>query len=133
MARAEQEAVKAVAVTQAERDRDVAKLKQEAAGYTKQEQILLGEGEAERKRLVMNADGALAQKLDAYVKINQMYAQAIGEHQGSWVPSVVMGGNGTNASAGAQQLMEMFSLKAARDLALDMSLPNGQRRTAAAQ
>jgi len=138
-ARAEASAVAATAVVQAERERDVAvlgaqrardvaKLNQEAAGFYKAEQILIGEGEAERKRLTLNADGALTQKLDTYLKVNQAYAAAIGAHQGSWVPSVVMAGNGgggTSAS-GAQQLMEMFAVKAAKDLTLDMSIPSGR-------
>lgn len=131
VARATQEAIKATEVTQAEKvrdvalieakqQRDVAKLNQEAAEFTKQEQILIGQGEAERKRLVMSADGALEQKLKAYVQVNGFYADAISKHQGSWVPSVVMGGSNTQASNGAQQLMEMFSVKAAKDLALDL-------------
>ena len=112
-----------VAILQAQQQRDTAKLRQEAAAFTKQEQILLGEGEAERKRLVMNADGALTQKLATYERVNDAYAKAIGAHQGSWVPSVVMGGaGGGNAQAGAQSLIEMLSVKAARDLQLDMGL-----------
>lgn len=143
VARATQEAVKATEVTKAEKerdvaiitaqkDRDVAKLQQEAAEFTKQQNILLGQGDAERKRLVMNADGALEQKLAAYVSVSQFYANAIAQHQGSWVPSVVMSGPQVGSQTnGAQQLMEMFSVKAARDLALDMSLPASQQsRTA---
>lgn len=141
-ARAEQEAIKASEVTQAEKqkavavlgaeqEKDVAKLNQEAAEYTKQQNILLGQGEAERKKLVMTADGALEQKLKAYVEINQFYANAIAQHQGSWVPNIVMAGGGAganNASAnGAQMLMEMFTAKTAKDLALDLSLPNAQQ------
>jgi len=84
---------------------------------------------SERKRLTINADGALTQKLDTYLKVQQAYATAIGQHQGSWVPSVVMGGSGGGSSAsnsGAMQLMEMFAVKAAKDLSLDMSIPAGR-------
>ena len=42
----------------------------EAAVFTKQEQILLGQGESERKRLNMEADGALFPKLDAWKEVN---------------------------------------------------------------
>ena len=141
IARAQQEAIKAAEVTQAEKQRDVAtlnaqqardvaKLAAEAAEFTKRQNILLGEGEAERKRLVMSADGALEQKLAAYIRVNEMYATAIGQHQGSWVPSVIMGNNaGSAANGGAQQLMEMFSVKAARDLALDFNLNSSASRT----
>ena len=34
-------------------------------------EILLGQGESERKRLVLNADGALAQKLETYERATQ--------------------------------------------------------------
>lgn len=134
VARADQEAVKATEVTQAEKvrdvaiitaqqDRDVAKLAQEQAEFYKQTQILEGQGEAEKKRLVLNADGALAQKIEAYVTVNQNYANAIAQHQGAWVPSVVMGSGSNVTAGGAQQLMEMFAIKAAKDLALDLSIP----------
>lgn len=126
------ERVRDVAILEAQQQRDTAKLKQEAAGFYKSEQILIGEGEAERKRLTLNADGALTQKLATYLAVQQAYATAIGQHQGSWVPSVVMGSAGGSASSsGAQQLMEMFAVKAAKDLTLDMSIPAG--RTVAAR
>lgn len=139
-ARAEQEAVKATEVTQAEkerdvailaaqRDRDVAKLHQEEAEFEKQKNILEGQGESEKKRLILNADGALSQKLDAYIQVNQAYALAIQNHAGNWVPNVVMGGSQNVANgSGAQQLMEMFAVKAAKDLALDLSLPGQGKR-----
>lgn len=129
VARAEQEAIKATEVTQAEKQRDVAKLQQEAAVFTKQRDILLGEGEAERKRLTMNADGALQQKIDAFVKINGFYADAFKNHQGALVPSVVMGGNGNGqtAGSGAQAFMDLFAAKTAHDLSLDLSLPSQKK------
>jgi regulator of protease activity HflC (stomatin/prohibitin superfamily) len=140
-ARAEQEALKATAVTKAEQDkdvatlqaqqqRDVAKLEQEAAGYTKQQNILLGEGEAERKRLVFSADGALAQKLDAYVRSQEIWASAFKDHQGPLVPSVVMGGSSGSSSAASsvQQLMDMFAVRNAHDLSLDFSTNGGQAK-----
>lgn len=139
-ARADQEAVKATEVTQAEkerdvailaaqRDRDVAKLGQEQAEFEKQRNILEGQGESEKKRLILSADGALSQKLDAYIQVNQAYALAIQNHAGAWVPSVIMGGSQNVATgSGAQQLMEMFAVKAAKDLALDLSLPGQGKR-----
>jgi len=71
------EASKAQAVLDAEKIKEVAKLEKEAAEFEKKKQILLGEGEATRKRLVMQADGALQQKLEALVKINANYADAL--------------------------------------------------------
>lgn len=121
-ARAKQEAVKASAVTIAERERDVAKLQQEAAGYTKQRDILLGEGEGAKRRLIMQADGSLDQKLKALIRINEVWAIATANYKGAWVPSVVMG-QGTQGGNGANAMMDMLSVKAARDLSLNMSAP----------
>jgi hypothetical protein len=121
-ARWKQETVKAQKVTEAEQRRDVAKLAKDEAEFYKAQQILIGQGDAERKRLVMAADGALDPKLKAYIEVNSMYAKAIGDYQGNWVPTVVMGdkqgGNGT----GAQALIDMLSAKTAKELSLDMSL-----------
>lgn len=116
--KAEQE--KAVAITQGEKSRDVAKLERDAAEFTKQQQVLLGQGEAERKRLVMSADGALEKKLEAFVTVNEHYAKAIAEYKGAWVPSVVMGQSaGTN---GGHALIDMLTAKTARDLGLDLGV-----------
>lgn len=43
----------------------------QAAEQYKRKMILEGQGEAEKKQLVMNADGALDQKLAAYVAIQK--------------------------------------------------------------
>lgn len=117
---------KEVAELQAKKELEVAKLMKMAASEEKQRQILLGQGLAERKKLVLAADGALAQKLDAYVKVNERYAQAIENYQGNWVPQVITG-SGTNGQQpnAAMSLMEFFGVKAARDLALELSVPKG--------
>jgi hypothetical protein len=117
-----QEEKKATAVTKAEQDRDVAKLEKEAAEFEKQKQILLGQGEAERKKLVMNADGALVQKLEAYVKVNSLYAKAIAEYKGNWVPTVSMGGSDGKVASGAQELIQMLNAKTALGLGLNMDI-----------
>ena len=88
----DQEVIKARAVTESEQKKEVAKLDKEAAEFKKQELILLGQGEAERKKLVMNADGALEKKLEVYKEVNLRYAEAIEKYKGNWVPSVTMGG-----------------------------------------
>ena len=117
----DQEVVKAQQVTLAEQKLEVAKLAAEAAAQTKREQILLGEGEAERKRLVMNADGALDPKLKAYIEVNAKYAEAIAKYQGDWVPKVVMGSAGGKGN-GAQDMIDLLSVKTAKELGLDMSV-----------
>ena len=103
-----------------ERDLLCKVLAKDAAAFTKQKDILLGEGEAARKRLVMQADGALKQKLDAYVKVQGLYAAEIGTQR--WVPNVVIGATGSSTGGGAQTLIDMFTAKAAQDLSLDLSM-----------
>lgn len=121
----EQETIKAKLVTEAQQKLEVAQLAAQAAEQTKQEQVLLGEGEAARKKLNMEADGALQAKLDTYYESQKVAWAAIGGYEGSWVPSVIMGAGGP-AGSGAMQMMEMISAKYAKDLALDMTMV-GQR------
>ena len=117
VAKWEQEVIKARAVTEAEQKMEVAKLDKIAAEYTKQKEILLGEGEATRKRLVMQADGQLKVKLDAYIKVQGLWADAVAKYGGNWVPQTVLGGgSGSNGLNGAQAFMNIMTIKAARDL-----------------
>lgn len=122
----DQETLNAKLIAEAEQKKTVAELAMQTAEFWKKEQVLRGEGEAERKRLVMNADGALDKKLDAYVKVQGLYADAIKGYQGQWVPGVVMGGS--SGGNGALNLMEIFAAKAARDLAVDLQA-SGQGKT----
>lgn len=117
----EQEVIKAKLVTEAEQKLRVAELAAQEAIQYKKEQILRGEGDAERRRLVLAADGALDAKLQAYVQVQSIWAQNFGAFKGQLVPSVTMGGQGgANAVSGASALMEMLSVKTAKDLALDL-------------
>lgn len=72
--------------------------------------------------MVMNADGALVQKLEAYVKVNSLYAKAISEYKGNWVPSVSMGGSDGKTASGAQELIQMLNAKTALELGLNMNI-----------
>lgn len=115
---AEQE--KSVAVTKAEKIKEVSTLSRDAAKMEKERQILLGQGEAQRKTLVMKADGALAQKLEAWKQVNFKYADQIGKQR--WVPNVVMGGGGSGSGSSAQGVIDMFMVKTAKELSLDLSM-----------
>lgn len=119
---------KSVAETEAKQKLEVARLDAEAAKQFKLAEIERGEGEATRRKLVMEADGALEKKLAAFIEVNKAYAQAIGQHQGAWVPSVVMGqGPGVQAN-GAQALIDLFTAKTAKDLSLDLSTTKAQKK-----
>lgn len=112
-----------VATLNAKRDLDVATLAAKQAAEYKQQQILIGQGDAEKQRLVMAANGALDAKLAAYVEVQKAYASALAEYKGNWVPLNVFGASGTaGAASGATQLIEMLSVKTAKDLAMDMSI-----------
>lgn len=119
IAKWEQEVIKAKMITQAEQQREVARLDKEAAEFTKQKEILLGQGESERKRLVMNADGQLSIKLDYWLKGQQVWAENIAKYQGNWVPTTIIGTTGSGGVNGAQQFMDLMMMKAAKDLSFD--------------
>jgi hypothetical protein len=119
----EQEVIKAKAVTEAQQQLEVARLNTQAAEQYKRTQILEGEGDAERKKLSMVANGALEQKLEAWVAVNQAYAEAMKES--IWVPTYVMGGGyggGGSNSSGASDLIQMMMAKTAKDITLDMNM-----------
>ena len=118
---------KNVAVIAGKKRKEVAALDRDAAKLTKQKLILLGEGEAKRKKLVLAADGALEQKLEKWESVNHRYADAIKDYQGNWVPTTVMGGGDGKASInGAENLINLLTVKTAKDLSLDMSIPKGK-------
>lgn len=118
---------KEVAVTKAkqnvlvaEQEKLEAEQKRLAAIEYKQEQILRGEGDAEYKRLVMSADGALTAKLEAWQAVHIRYAEAIEKQK--WVPEIQMGQSGQNGGSAATDLIEMLKARTAKELNLDMSV-----------
>lgn len=125
-----QEVVKAQAVTEAEQERAVAELAVKTAELKKKTSELEGEGEGAKRRAIMNADGGLEKKLDAYIKVQEIWATAFKDHQGPMVPSVVMGGNSSgNAVNSAGALVDMLTVKTAKDLAVDMSIRGNGNQT----
>lgn len=123
------EVQKAKAVTEAEMKLSVAELNVKTEDNNKRAAILKGEGEAAARQLVMKADGALDKKLATYEKVSEMYATAIQNYKGNWVPGIVMGGSTSGNAAsgsGAEQLIQLLNVKTAKDLALDLSVPKSQ-------
>lgn len=113
---------KKVAETEAEQKLQVAKLDAQAAEQFKLAETLRGEGEAARRRLVMAADGALEKRLEAWVTVCGRFADAMQNFKGNLVPSVVMTGSGSGGQSSAADLLDLFKVKTAKDLALDMSI-----------
>lgn len=122
-AKYEEEEVKVRVVVQAEMKLEVARLEKSAAEETKEKEILLGQGEAERKRLVLDADGALAQKLATLERINSSWASAYSQRP---VPALVMGGGGAgDTDTGSTEFAQMMQLLVANQLGVDLSVPRG--------
>lgn len=122
----EQETLNAKEIAAAEKNREVAQLAAETAELYKKRLILEGQGEGEKKRLIMEADGAMDPKIKAYIEVNARYASAIEKAQpGAWSPVVQMGEqNGKNGDS-ASTLVSLFTAKAAKDLGLDLTIPQG--------
>ncbi|HBF33429.1 TPA: hypothetical protein DDW35_02575 [Candidatus Sumerlaeota bacterium] len=125
---------KSVAETKATQELRVAELETSASFQTKQKLILEGTGMAEREKLIMEANGNLEKKLAAWVEVNKAYADAIGKHQGNWVPTVTMGGAATGgataATNGAADLVNLMMVKTAADIGLTLD-PSKATGTAA--
>lgn len=123
---------KEVALAEASQKFEVAQLGAQTAEQEKLAAILKGEGEAEARRLIMNADGGLEKKLAAYIEVVKAGSTAIGSYTGNWSPQIIMGGQGSSTGtttagtgiASAQQFMDMLVLKTAKDLSLDVLIPN---------
>lgn len=116
----EQEALKATAVTEAEQELAVQQLAAQTALAYKAQQIAIGEGDAERKRLSTAANNNLDQKLAAYITVQGYWADAFSKYDGNIVPTYSTGNSSSNSN-GALEFMQIMGMKAAKDLNLDLS------------
>jgi len=117
---------KEAALTLANRDLEVATLAAKTADQKKQAAILEGEGQAKARTLILAADGALQQKIDALVKIQGLWANAFSQYKGNVVPGVIMGGNANGQAAGntgVQDFMNLMTANALKDLQLKLDVP----------
>jgi DNA repair exonuclease SbcCD ATPase subunit len=118
-----QEVLKATAVTQAEQEKevatvgatqkkDVAALDLDTAKLSAQKTMTLAKADADAKRLQIEANNALEQRLAAYVETQKVWAAAAAAQRPT--PDIMLGGStsGSNAS----ELMTLWTAKAARDL-----------------
>lgn len=115
-----QEAIKAQAVTEAEQLLAVQRLSAEKALEYEKEQIAIGRGDGERKRLAMVANGALDQKIEAWLKSQEYWSKAFAEYKGNLVPGFIMGNSGGQQSS-ALDFMNLMMMKNAKDLSLDLN------------
>lgn len=98
-ARWEQEKIKAVEVTKAEQEKEVARLAAEKANYEKARIIAEGQAEAEANRLKVAAGLTPQEKAEWDYKTKVGVAEALAKSNVSWVPSVMYSGSGSNASS----------------------------------
>ena len=95
-----QEQEKAVAVTRAEQEREVARLAAEKAEFEKKKIIAQGQAEAEANRLKVSAGLTPQERAEWDYKTAVGIAEALANSKVSWVPSVMMsGGNASSNSA----------------------------------
>jgi hypothetical protein len=102
---------KAVAVTQAEKDKEVAALALETAKLNAQQTVTTAKADSDAKKLAVQANNNLQDRLDAYVKVMEAWATAYGAQRQT--PDVQLGGG---AGAGTAAAMDILAVKAAREL-----------------
>lgn len=85
----------------------------------------LADAEAYQKEIILKADNALAQKLEAEVEIQKIWADAFAKRK---VPTTVFGGSGgsagapTGSDAEVKAFMQMLTLDAAKRLNYDREI-----------
>lgn len=124
----EAETQKKLAVTKAEQQREEARVAKETAQIDlerakidAQAVTVAADAEAYAKKAILEADGALAQKLNAWIEAQKVWATAAAQIK---VPTTVIGGNGTsgNALGTVDTFMSMLMVKTAKDLQVDPTI-----------
>jgi regulator of protease activity HflC (stomatin/prohibitin superfamily) len=129
----EAETKKQLALIEAERMREEAEIAKqtaeinlERAKVDAQAVTVAADAEAYAKQAILEADGALAQKLAAWTEAQRVWADAAAKIN---VPAtVIAGGTGSgtagNALGTVEQFMNMLMVKTAKDLAVDPAITN---------
>lgn len=123
-----------VQILNAQREVEISKLKKQeeenllaAANVNKQRTILEADAQAYAKRKVMEADGALDKKLEAYKYAVEKQSEAIANIN---LPQIMINGDGSNnkngssSMAGMDLLLQMMLINTAKSLGLDMNIKN---------
>lgn len=124
------ETIKRLALIGAEQRREEARIGKETSSLSleraeidAQARTIAADAEAYEKRALLNADNALQAKLAAYVKTQEVWADAFARRQ---VPSTVLGGQAGGSLPGSDTDVSTFlklkTVEAARDLNLDTSI-----------
>ncbi len=111
----------------AEKQKRVAELDADAATFEKAANIARGEGEAQRKRAVLAADGALDQKLTAWVNAQKYWADAYSTRK---VPQMYLAGSGGKSpDQSTLNMNTMMSVWLANQIGLDLTMKKGAKAT----
>ena len=122
------ETKKQLALIEAERAKEEAEIARQTAAINLERAridaeavTVAADAEAYAKQAILEADGALAQKLEAWVNAQRVWADAASKIN---VPATVIGSDGTSGSAlgTVDQFMSMLMVKTARDLQVDTSI-----------
>jgi hypothetical protein len=101
----------------AEQDKEKQKIALEASRLEALKIKELADANAYEKSRLMQADGALKQKLDAWLTSQKYWSEAFSKYGGNIVPLYQTGGSSGN---GAVNFMEIMGAKAAKDLTLEL-------------
>ncbi len=109
---------KRVAIIKGEQMLEVAKLDRQAAEQEKLKQIALGEGEAKRRKLLIDADNLEELRLNIYKEVMTRFASEIGKQK--WVPDMVIGGGQAGGNGGVtnaiSDVLNMLTVMVANQL-----------------
>ncbi|WP_223670922.1 SPFH domain-containing protein [Kangiella shandongensis] len=108
---------------QAEIQKQTAEINLEKARIEAETRRTLADAEAYQKEVILKADNALAQKLEAEIEIQKLWADAFAKRQ---VPTNVFGGSGGSTPTGSDSetkaFMQMLTLDAAKRLSYDRDI-----------
>lgn len=124
------ETEKQLAITEAQKfkeqaaiQKDTAQIQLEKARIEAETKRTLADAEAYQKKVILEADNALAQKLEAEIEIQRLWASAFAKRQ---VPTNVFGGGGGSTPTGSDSetkaFMQMLTLDAAKRLNYDREI-----------
>ena len=104
------------------RKRQVAELDAKAAELEKKAVLTRAEGEANRAKKLLQADGALDRKLATLVRIHELWAAAYTAQRPT--PDIVMGGEERVAGgeSPAMNMMEVLTLESLKQLQTDLQV-----------
>ncbi len=113
---------------QARIEKETAEINYEKAKVEAQTVKTLADAESYKKKVILQADNALAQKLDAEVQIQRLWAEAYSKRK---VPTNVFGAGGDTPTGGDREtkaFMQMLTLDAAKRLNYSREVADSKRK-----